>query len=158
MKKTSLLFVCLGNICRSPAAEGITKKIAENIGLSDLIYVDSAGIGNWHVGQPADARMRRQGYSRGYNFNGKARQILMSDFNLFDYIIAMDNENYSYLLGMAPDNNSKKKILLMSDYLKSYTNYHSIPDPFYGNNNDFENVINLLEDACENLLISLVNK
>lgn len=157
-KKVSLLFVCLGNICRSPAAEGITKKIADEKGLSNFLYIDSAGIGDWHVGQFPDARIRKQALIHGYELNSKARQICISDFKLFDYIIVMDNDNYSYLSSIAPNKESEKKIIRMGDYLKSYPKFSSIPDPYYGNSNDFENVIILLEDACKNLLLSLFNE
>ncbi|WP_036877146.1 low molecular weight protein-tyrosine-phosphatase [Xylanibacter oryzae] len=158
MKKVSLLFVCLGNICRSPAAEDITKKIAEDKGILTLLDIDSAGIGDWHIGQLPDARMRKHGYIHGYKFNSKARQICMNDFNRFDYIIAMDKDNYSYLSNIAPNKECKKKILRISDYLKLYPNYDKIPDPYYGDDDDFENVIILLEDACKNLPLSLFNK
>ena len=144
-----VLFVCLGNICRSPAAEGIFKHLIGKHAVSG-VYADSAGIGSWHVGQLPDSRMRRHGAAHGYLFNSHARQVTTSDFLNFDLIVAMDEDNARALRRMAGNNTAK--IVMMADYLRNHPGQHDIPDPYYGDDRDFELVIELLEDACENLL------
>ena len=96
--RTKILFICLGNICRSPAAHAVFQQKINDKGLADRFEVDSAGIGNWHVGQLPDSRMRRQGERRGYMINHKARQFQTSDFKLFDRIVVMDNDNYRIIV------------------------------------------------------------
>ncbi|MDD4760476.1 MAG: low molecular weight phosphotyrosine protein phosphatase [Bacteroidaceae bacterium] len=152
----SILFVCLGNICRSPAAEGILKKMVGVRGLSKHFFIDSAGIGNWHVGQLPDRRMRRLGAMEGYNFNSYARQVCREDFKNFDYIIAMDQENAFSLKSLTLSESEREKIIEMAGLLQHHPKYHIIPDPYYGNDRDFELVIELLEDACNNLLKKLL--
>ena len=150
--KHSILFVCLGNICRSPAAEGIMKKMVEEHGLTAAIAVDSAGIGAWHIGQLPDQRMRRCGAAHGYCFDSRARQIGRDDFARFDTIVVMDNENYRAVTSLAPSEEDKKKVVRCADFLSRHRNYTTIPDPYYGGEEDFELVITLLEDALEGLL------
>ena len=150
-----LLFVCLGNICRSPAAEGIMKHIVNENGCQDDFLIDSAGIGSWHVGQLPDARMRRHGNAHGYNFNSRARQICREDFNDFDLIIVMDRENYRTVTSMALTQEAKAKVVMMADYLRHHNNQSTVPDPYYGGDRDFEFVIELLEDACQGLFDDL---
>ncbi len=156
--KTKILFVCLGNICRSPAAEGIMRHLAEVKGLSHLLQVDSAGIGGWHVGQLPDHRMRRHGIRHGYDFNSRARQFSSADFSQFDYIVGMDQENIHDICRKARNEGDKHKVICMADYLSHHPRHHEIPDPYYGDDHDFELVIDLLEDACEGLLATLLNK
>lgn len=146
-----VLFVCLGNICRSPAAEGIFKHLIKKHAVSD-VYVDSAGIGSWHVGQLPDLRMRHHGATHGYTFNSRARQVTPADFLNFDIIVAMDEDNARALRHMA--GSSTAKIVMMADYLRHHPGQRYIPDPYYGGDSDFELVIELLEDACENLLLT----
>ncbi len=149
---TRLLFVCLGNICRSPAAEGIMKAIAEKNGLQNVIEVDSAGTSGWHEGQLPDKRMRNHGKRRGYNFNSLARKFEKYDFDKYNYIIVMDEENYKDVESMASNNLHVEKIKKMTDYSVKYKQHHYIPDPYYGGSADFELVLDLLEDACDGLM------
>lgn len=159
MKKSkhTILFICLGNICRSPAAEGIMKAIVEERGLTDNFEIDSAGIGNWHVGQLPDSRMRQCGSEHGYNFNHHARQFQPSDFQRFDHIVVMDNDNYRAITTMASSQNDKDKVVRMADFLTAHREYTTVPDPYYGDASDFELVVTLLEDACSALCQALIN-
>ena len=153
--KHTVLFICLGNICRSPAGEGIMKSLVEKAGLSDEFEIDSAGIGNWHVGQLPDSRMRKCGAEHGYDFNSHARQFKKSDFDRFDTIVVMDNDNYHAITSMASCQADKDKVVRMADFLTHHRQYTTVPDPYYGDYSDFELVITLLEDACQGLLQSL---
>jgi len=153
--KKRLLFVCLGNICRSPAAEGIMKQLVEARGLSDQFHIESAAIGPWHIGDLPDSRMRRCGSRHGYNFNSLAQQLDSSYFDRFDYIIGMDHENIRSITAKARNEADKKKILLMANFLRHHPTQPTVPDPYYGVEKDFELVIELLEDACEGLLEEL---
>ena len=157
-EKISLLFVCLGNICRSPAAEGIMQHLVDEAGLTNRFIIDSAGIGGWHVGDLPDKRMRRCGKTFGYDFCSRARQIQADDFKHFDYIIVMDSDNYRQASSMASSDTEKAKIRMMADYATHHPAYKYIPDPYYGNEKDFELVIELLEDACQGLLQQLIAK
>ena len=153
MKK--IVLVCLGNICRSPAAEGIMKHIVKEKGREDDFFIDSAGIGPWHVGELPDARMRRHGAQHGYVFNSRARQIRQQDFTDFDLIVVMDLDNYRAVAAKAPSKKAMDKVVMMADYLQHHPAYSSVPDPYYGGERDFELVIELLEDACEGLYLSI---
>ena len=150
-----ILFICLGNICRSPAADGIMRHLVSEQGLGDLFVIDSAGIGSWHVGQLPDHRMRRHGERHGYVFDHHARQFSAADFDRFDLIAVMDQENYYDVSRQARSDADRRKIIKMSDYLQRHPNQQSIPDPYYGGDRDFEYVIELLEDACSGLLQKL---
>ena len=156
--KHTVLFICLGNICRSPAGEGIMKSLVEKAGLQDEFEIDSAGIGNWHVGQLPDSRMRKCGAEHGYNFNSHARQFQKSDFKKFETIVVMDNENYRAITSMASSQADKDKVVRMADFLTTHREYTSVPDPYYGDYSDFELVITLLEDACQELLDSIIGE
>lgn len=153
--KHTVLFICLGNICRSPAAKGIMKAMVEKAGLSDEFEIDSAGIGDWHVGQLPDSRMRKCGAAHGYCFDSHARQFQRADFHRFDTIVVMDNENYRAITSMASTQADKDKVVRMADFLTSHREYTTVPDPYYGDESDFELVITLLEDACQGLLDEL---
>ena len=154
--KKRLLFVCLGNICRSPAAEGVMKQIVFNSPeLRGNIIVDSAGIGAWHTGQLPDHRMREAGAERGYDFSSRARQVKADDFKGFDYVFAMDHENIADLNRIAPDEESKNKIRCLADYMTSHPQYDTVPDPYYGTMKDFRLALDLIEDACEEMAESL---
>jgi protein-tyrosine phosphatase len=152
MEKKKILFVCLGNICRSPAAEGIMKHQVEQQGLADQFCIDSAGIGSWHVGQLPDPRMRQHGKAHGYNFNSHARQIQRDDFDRFDYIIVMDDENLYDVQQKARNTDDRQKIIKLASFLQQHPGQKTVPDPYYGGDKDFELVIELLEDACDGLL------
>lgn len=149
--KISILFVCLGNICRSPAGEGIFKKILKDKMQSGNYHVDSAGTSGWHTNELPDRRMRVHGEKRGYVFDSRSRKFSRSDFDKFDYILAMDDNNYYDILALAPDLEAQKKVHRMVDYLQNLTHDH-IPDPYYSGAEGFELVLDLLEDACGGLL------
>lgn len=149
-KKYRVLFVCLGNICRSPAGEGIFKNIVENNGSSDKYIIDSAGTAGYHIGELPDRRMRQHGASRGYTFDSKSRKFVAEDFNRFDIILAMDDNNLENILSLAPDLESRAKVFRMIDFLQKIE-YDHIPDPYYGGASGFEFVLDLLEDSCQGL-------
>lgn len=153
--KHRLLFICLGNICRSPAAEGVMKALVESAGRSNDFFIDSAGIGDWHVGQLPDARMRRRGALRGYRLDSRARQIRRSDFADFDLILVMDNNNFTTVSAMAPDEQGRKKVVMLADFLTRHNGVTAVPDPYYGDEADFDYALDLIEDACSGLLHKL---
>ena len=131
MNKKRILFVCMGNICRSPAAEAIMKKKIEKNNLSDMIQIDPAGTIDYHSGESADARMIVHAKKRGYEIDSIARQFDMTkDFKHFDYIVTMDNENYEDIKSMDILNKNKHKIFRMVDFCDNYT-IDEIPDPYY---------------------------
>ena len=146
--KKRLLFICLGNICRSPAAEGVMKAIVQSEWKDDEYEIDSAGIGSWHVGDLPDRRMRQCGAKRGYDFNSRARQFKVADFDRFDYIFVMDRENEYDVCSMARSESDKQKVRRLVDYLVTNKGAATIPDPYYGNERDFEYALDLIEDAC----------
>lgn len=151
--KHKLLFICLGNICRSPAAEGIMKALVRKAGREDEFYIDSAGIGGWHIGLLPDPRMRKHGARHGYDFCSRARQFTTDDFARFDLIITMDEDNYEVVTDRARTPEEAHRVVRMASYL-SHHQASSIPDPYYGGDQGFESVIALLEDACQGLLDS----
>lgn len=151
-RKYSIVFICLGNICRSPAAEGIMLHLIEQRGLEDQFTVDSAGIGDWHVGQLPDRRMRSHGADHGYDFSSRARQFGRADFCRFDYIVTMDDENYRDVTLMADGESQRRKVVKMADFFRHHPGQHAVPDPYYGGDRGFEFVIELLEDGCAALL------
>lgn len=154
----TVLFICLGNICRSPAAEGIMKAKVEEKGLASQFYIDSAAIGPWHIGQLPDSRMRRCGAAHGYCFDSHARQFDKSDFAKFDYIVVMDNDNYRAITRMASSDEEREKVVCMASYLRQHRDYTTVPDPYYGDESDFELVITLLEDALEGLIEEIITR
>lgn len=150
MKK--ILFVCLGNICRSPGAEAVFNTLIEKYGLENELQCDSAGTAAYHVGELADARMREIGAKRGYNLTSKARRIDPNrDFDQFQTIIGMDRQNVRDLKGIARNKNERKQIFLMTDFCINKS-YDSVPDPYFGGDAGFGLVYDILEDACEGLL------
>jgi len=149
------LFVCLGNICRSPAAEGVMKHIVEREGREDGFYIDSAGIGGWHVGELPDSRMRRRGAARGYDFCSRSRQFSVDDFSRFDLILVMDNENFFEITRRAQNEADKQKVVMLADYMTNHDGQRYIPDPYYGDDRDFDFALDLIEDACEGLFAKL---
>lgn len=150
-KKIKILFVCLGNICRSPSAEGIMKKLVAEAGLEGGIEIDSAGLIGYHEGELPDSRMRRHAARRGYELVSHSRPVRLSDFDYFDYIIGMDDRNYDELRRRAPDSEAAAKIHRMVEYSRRYKHDH-VPDPYYEGAEGFELVLDLLEDACAGLL------
>lgn len=155
--KHRILFICLGNICRSPAAEGIMRHLVEQAGLAEDFFVDSAGIGNWHVGELPDRRMRRRGALRGYDFNSRARQFTPSDFDRFDLICVMDRNNLHDVLRQQRRREDASKVGMLTDYLNVYKGTTEIPDPYYGDDADFDWALDLIEDACAQLLQRLTS-
>ncbi len=155
--KHKILFVCLGNICRSPAAEAVMKKLIEKRGLSANFEIDSAGILSVHQGEKADSRMRQHAARRGYDITSISRPVKTDDFDRFDLIIGMDDSNIDDLNDRALTAEHKSNIRQMTEYAKKY-NYTYIPDPYYGGAAGFELVLDLLEDACTGLLESFYNR
>lgn len=148
MKKISVLFVCMGNICRSPMAECIFNKIIDNKGLTDSFTVDSAGIIGYHGGEFADSRMQFHASKRDYKLAHRSRQVVRSDFEKFDFLVSMDEDNYEGLTRLAQTKSDNTKIYRMVDFSVKFQPTH-IPDPYYGGDQGFEHVIDLLEDACQ---------
>ena len=152
-----LLFVCLGNICRSPAAEGVFLHLLEARGLSNQFLVDSAGTGGWHVGNPADRRMRAAAERRGIHLPSRARQIELADFGNFDRILTMDDNNLQAVRSLAGELGARSDLALvepMTSHCRRFSD-KEVPDPYYGGEQGFEHVLDLLEDACSGLLETL---
>ena len=153
-----ILFVCLGNICRSPAAEGIFNQKIKERDLENFFVVDSAGTGSWHVGNLPDQRMRTTALSRGIELTSRARQIEENDLYEFDHILVMDKDNLNAVKSLIKDDmhtmNSKIKLIL--SYSKK-SQLDEVPDPYYGGQNGFEQVLDLLNDAIEELIDSLID-
>ncbi len=144
--KIKILFVCLGNICRSPTAQGVLEKLLSEKRLQDRFIIDSAGCHDYHAGEPPDRRAIKAAALRGIDISTqRARKIEIEDFQKFDFIFAMDKENLRYLKKIAPKN-SKAEIKLFLDYAPEL-NTDEVPDPYYGGSEDFERVLNLLEVA-----------
>ncbi len=146
-----ILFVCMGNICRSPSGEAVMNKLVKRAGLGNKIECDSAGTIAYHEGEPADARMKRHAIGRGYRLTSIARRFREIDFENFDYIIAMDDSNYKDLLSFDHDKKYVNKIFKMTDFTKN-SKHTEVPDPYYSGPEGFELVLDILEDACAGLL------
>jgi len=146
-----VLFVCLGNICRSPTAEGVFRSLVERQGLAGDISVDSAGTGAWHVGDPPDPRAQASAEVRGYDLSGqRARKIHGDDFSRFDYIIAMDRSNHTDLTSMAPPAGRERIHMFLA--FAPETGVREVPDPYYGAGDGFATVLDLVEAASQGLL------
>ena len=150
-----VLFVCLGNICRSPAAEAVFNKLIIEAELTKTIACESAGTAAYHVGHMPDGRMMRAGIQRGLEFNTKAQKLKEKHFKEFDFIVTMDNSNFLNAKSLQHTvSDSKASLVKMTDYLKEQS-AAEIPDPYYGGEDGFEHVLDLLEEACLNLLKTL---
>lgn len=152
--KKKILFVCLGNICRSPAAEGVMLRLLKEKNLEVEFEIDSAGILNYHAGELPDSRMRAHATRRGYSLVHRSRQVRTEDFYHFDLIIGMDNQNMADLYDRAPSPEEWAKVHRMTDYCVKFQADH-VPDPYYSGSEGFEYVLDILEDACSGLLTSL---
>ena len=153
-KKYKILFVCLGNICRSSSAEGIMRTLIKQNKLEKKLAVDSAGILSYHQGELPDPRMRMHAARRGYTLTHRSRPICTNDFYDFDLLIGMDDRNIDDLKERAPGIEEEKKIHRMTDFCQNKVADY-VPDPYYGGASGFENVLNILEDACKGLLVYL---
>ena len=147
-----VLFVCMGNICRSPAAEGVFRKLVDDAGVAGHFEIDSAGTIGYHAGHAADARMRAAAAGRGYVLDSRARRVEPRDFEDFDLIVAMDDDNYGDLCKL--DAGQGARVVRMCDYGGRH-GHTEVPDPYYGGPQGFETVLDILEDACAHLLEEL---
>jgi protein-tyrosine phosphatase len=154
---TRLLFVCLGNICRSPSAENIMNHLIEQRGLGDRLVCDSAGTAGYHVGSPPDRRMAQAALAEGIELVGRARQFTAAALDSFDYILAMDRQNYRDILALDPAGQHAAKVRLMCDFARRHPD-QEVPDPYYGGADGFTYVVHLLLDACEGLLDHLLER
>lgn len=151
---TKVLFICLGNICRSPMAEAIMKKLVKDAEREHEFEIDSAGLIAYHQGESADPRMRSHAFTRGYRLTHVSRPIRSIDFDIFDIILCMDDSNWDKLHRLAPTIEAENKIRRITDFCTVHAVDH-VPDPYYGGEQGFENVIDILEDACQGLLNEL---
>lgn len=157
MPVVSVLFCCLGNICRSPTAHGVFQSLVERRGLSDHIHIDSAGTGDWHIGKPPDQRSAAAAAGRGYALDHlRARQVSGKDFNDFDLVLAMDRENLRNLQALCPPEFSGELALFLS-YAPA-AGVDEVPDPYYGGEDGFAQVLDLVEQAAEGLLAALIDR
>jgi protein-tyrosine phosphatase len=156
-----VLFVCLGNICRSPTAEGVMRELVNREGLEGTIVVESAGTGAWHVGSPPDARAAEAARARGVELSGTARQLRTQDFEDFDYLVAMDGENLRALRSLARGEQERAKVRLLREFDPASAGGAAdarnldVPDPYYGGEDGFEQVFELVQAACAGLLQQL---
>lgn len=156
MNKVGVCFVCLGNICRSPTAEGVFRKLVADAGLAHKISIDSAGTAAYHAGEAPDRRSTKHAAKRGVRLTGQARQFRAEDFRRFDYVLAMDDANYRELLKLAPDAAARSRLKHCRDFDSASPRSASVPDPYYGGDAGFEEVLDLCEAACRGLLAEIV--
>jgi protein-tyrosine phosphatase len=150
-----VLFVCMGNICRSPVAEGVFRRMLEGAGLEQKVYVDSAGTHSYHVGAPPDPRSQATALRRGIDLRAlRSRKVVVADFAQFDYVLAMDRDNLEQLLAYCQDPQLRGRIQLLMDYAPNLPE-REVPDPYYGGPNGFERVMDLIETAAEGLLVNI---
>lgn len=149
-----ILFVCMGNICRSPTAEAVMRGLLRTEGLEHAVSLDSAGTGGWHAGAPPDARAVAAARSRGIVVEGAARQVTAQDFDDFDLLLAMDRDNERDLRAVAPDGEARAKVRLLREFDPAAVAAGDldVPDPYYGGPNGFDRVLDLVEAACRGLL------
>jgi len=154
MKKISVLFCCMGNICRSPTAEAVFRVKVEEAGLAQHILVDSVGTHDYHIGDPPDQRTQRAAKQRGYDMSMlRGRQVEVADFSRFDYVLAMDNANMAILYRLCPQA-QRDRLGLFLQYAKNHKE-REVPDPYYGGVDGFERVLDMVEDGAEGLLAHL---
>ena len=153
--KRGVLFICLGNICRSCTAEEIFRTLVRRAGREAEFCIDSAGLIDYHEGELPDERMRSHAARHGYRLTHRSRPVGEADFSRFSLVVAMDERNREALLRLAPTEADRTKVVMMADYLRHHPGHTVVPDPYYGGPEGFELVIDLLEDACEGLLESV---
>ncbi|MBL0921825.1 MAG: low molecular weight phosphotyrosine protein phosphatase [Phycisphaerales bacterium] len=152
-KPFRVLFVCMGNICRSPTAEGVFRKLVRDAGLDAVVEIDSAGTGSWHVGSAPDRRTQSAALKRGLDLSDqRARRVSARDFELFDLIVAMDRDNLSYLEAIRPGEAPRARLMLEFSEAAVERGLRDVPDPYSGGEDGFEVVLDLIEGACEGLL------
>lgn len=151
-------FVCLGNICRSPLAQGVFEALVKNEGLQDHIIISSAGVGSWHVGNPPDSRMQQTARKHGIQLNSRARQFQASDFKRMDLVLAMDHSNLDALQQMRPASELQDKLFLFRFFDPENKGDLEVPDPYYGGNKGFETVFQMVERTCPAVLERLKTK
>jgi protein-tyrosine phosphatase len=145
-----ILFVCMGNICRSPTAEGVMRRLVADAGLD--VEIDSAGTGAWHAGEPPDTRATLAARRRGITLEGSAREVTREDFRDFDLLIALDRANLRELLAIAPDEDAAEKVRLLREFDPGAGGELDVPDPYYGGDRGFETVLDMVEAACRGLI------
>jgi protein-tyrosine phosphatase len=155
--QVKVLFVCMGNICRSPTAEVVFRHYVENAGLIDKVFIDSAGTHDYHIGRKPDSRTQQAAIQRGYEMNNlRGRQVGQDDFHHFDYVLAMDMGNLAILHRIVPSDSETRPRLFLE-----YARHHrerEVPDPYYGGSDGFERVLDMVEDAAEGLLLHISNQ
>jgi protein-tyrosine phosphatase len=147
-----ILMVCLGNICRSPTAEGVMRHLLREQGLDGRVTVDSAGTGGWHIGQPRDHRSVAAAHRRGFSIDGQGRQVTREDFESYDLLLAMDGENLRELRRMAPPG-TEGKVRALRDWDPEGAG--DVPDPYYGEGDGFDEVLDIVERSCRALVADL---
>ncbi len=152
MDKTKILFVCLGNICRSPAAQGVMERLVKEQDVADKYVIDSAGLYGGHAGDLPDHRMRVHARRRGLELTHHSRQVRESDFDYFDIIVAMDDSNYDRLRRLAPTAKDEVKVVKMADFFTLHPWADCVPDPYYEGAEGFEKALDLIEDGCNTIL------
>jgi len=153
--RVAVCFVCLGNICRSPTAEGVFRALVQDAGLGAAFSIESAGTGAWHEGERPDRRARAAAARRGIAVDGSARQFTPADFEAFDYVIAMDRENLRELQALAPNGEARLRITLLRAFDPAAPADSEVPDPYYGEGDGFERVIDICAAGCRGLLDAL---
>jgi protein-tyrosine phosphatase len=146
----------MGNICRSPTAEGVMRHLVAERGLTARFVIESAGTGDWHVGERADPRSRVAAEGRGYRLDRRAQHFTAAFFGRFDYVLAADRDNLAHLARIAPDDDSRAKIHLLRDFDPASAKGSDVPDPYYGQSASFEQVLDVCERACRGLLVHLI--
>lgn len=151
-----ILFVCLGNICRSPAADGVFAAMLTEKNLVGVHTCDSCGTGDWHIGQLPDSRMRAAGARRDYKFTHRARQLCVADYSEFDLLLAMDDNNFRDILARAPKGADTRKVRRFAEFCDGeFAGTTFVPDPYYGGEKDFDRALDIIENGCANLLSKL---
>ena len=154
MPRVRVLMVCMGNICRSPTAQGVLQQRVQDAGLADRIHIDSAGTHGWHVGAPPDERAQEHALRRGYDLSGqRARKLSRQDFDDFDWVLVMDAANERAARALCPSDRTSR-LRRLTDFCRTHS-ASEVPDPYYGGAQGFEEVLDLVEDACHGLLAAL---